>query len=294
MVARSSASLGIPDWKTDMKHQDLSSRVPAFLLVLLVLGVSTSGACAPQDPRLQSVEDLVEVGFSRSRVVMVNEAHSGLRRCVRTRLVGVRILPRAHAAGVRHLAMEALVARFADKANRTRVVPTRSSGYLAQEDMRRLIRAALDLGWTLVPYEADISKMAAAFEDTMSRAATNWREQEQAKNLAAVMDGLGSAGRLLVWCGNGHLEKKPMGNWKPMGAHFWELSGIEPFSIDQTLTVAFEKRGLSRGVQLLERLQEHLKATPGETMGFLREDWKDGRDHKGYDAFIISLHNTLE
>ena len=294
MVARSSASLGIPDWKTDMKHQDLSSRVPAFLLVLLVLGVSTSGACAPQDPRLQSVEDLVEVGFSRSRVVMVNEAHSGLRRCVRTRLVGVRILPRAHAAGVRHLAMEALVARFADKANRTRVVPTRSSGYLAQEDMRRLIRAALDLGWTLVPYEADISKMAAAFEDTMSRAATNWREQEQAKNLAAVMDGLGSAGRLLVWCGNGHLEKKPMGNWKPMGAHFWELSGIEPFSIDQTLTVVFKKGGLSRGQPLLERFQKQLEATPGETMGFLREDWKDGRDHKGYDAFIISLHNTLE
>ena len=294
MVARSSASLGIPDWKTDMKHQDLSSRVPAFLLVLLVLGVSTSGACAPQDPRLQSVEDLVEVGFSRSRVVIMNEAHSGLKSWVRTRQVGLRILFRAHAAGVLHLAMEALDGRFADKATRTRVVPTRSSGYLAQEDMRRLIRAALDLGWTLVPYESDYSKMAALFEDTMSRAATNWREQGQAKNLTAVMDGLGPAARLLVWCGNGHLRKKPLGNWKPMGAQFWELSGIEPLSIDQTLTVVFKKGGLSRGQPLLERFQKQLEATPGETMGFLRENWKDGRDHKGYDAFIISLHNTLE
>ncbi len=79
-----------------------------------------------------------------------------------------------------------------------------------------------------------------------------------------------------------------------MGAQFWEVSGIEPFSIDQTLTVAAKERGLSSGLQLLERFQKHLKATPGETMGFLREDWKEGRDREGVDAFIISLHNTLE
>jgi hypothetical protein len=30
-------------------------------------------------------------------------------------------------------------------------------GYLAQPDMRALMQAALDLGWTLVPYEADFS-----------------------------------------------------------------------------------------------------------------------------------------
>ncbi len=30
-------------------------------------------------------EELVEIGFSRASVVMVNEAHSGDERCVRTR-----------------------------------------------------------------------------------------------------------------------------------------------------------------------------------------------------------------
>ena len=276
-----------------MKHQHLSSMVSAFSLVLLVLGVSTSCAEAPGNPRLQSVEDLVEVGFSRSRVVMVNEAHDGNRRCVRTRLVGVRILPRAHAAGVRHLAMEALDSRFAERANRTRRVPPRARGYLAQEGMRRLVRTALDLGWTLIPYEADISK-APTFPDAKGIAATNWREQEQAKNLAAVMKTLGPDGRLLVWCGNSHLEKKPIGDWKPMGAQFWEVSGIEPFSIDQTLTLAAEGRGDPRGLRLLERFEEALKTTPGETMGFLRESWKEGSDRQGVDAFIISLHNTLK
>ncbi len=276
-----------------MKYQDFTLMVAALSLVLGVLGTFPSCAEASGNPRLQSVEDLVEVGFSHSRVVMVNEAHDGNRRCVRTRLVGVRILPRAHAAGVRHLAMEALDARFAERANRTRRVPPRPGGYLAQEGMRRLIRTALDLGWTLVPYEADTSK-APTFPDAKGIAATNWREQEQAKNLAAVMKTLGPDGRLLVWCGNSHLEKKPIGNWKPMGAQFWKVSGIEPFSIDQTLTLAAEGRGDSRGVQLLETFHEHLKATPGQTLGFLREDWKEGRDREGVDAFIISLHNALE
>ena len=277
-----------------MKPRHLSAMVGGLSLTWLVLGVSSS-ACAeaPGNPRLRSVEDLVEVGFSRSRVVIMNEAHDGDRRCVRTRQVGLRILFRAHAAGVRHLAMEALHRGFAEQANHTHRVPAWSHGYLAQEDMRRLISAALDLGWTLIPYEADTSKTPAS-EDAKGRTATNWREREQAKNLAEVMDALGPEVRLLVWCGNSHLEKKPVGDWKPMGAQFWEVSGIEPFSIDQTLTVAAEERGLSSGLMLLEKFQKHLKATPGETMGFLREDWKEGRAREGVDAFIISLHNTLE
>jgi hypothetical protein len=53
-------------------------------------------------------QELVEEGFRRSRVVMLNEAHDGLTRCVRTRQLGRQILPSAHAMGVRHLAMEAL------------------------------------------------------------------------------------------------------------------------------------------------------------------------------------------
>lgn len=276
-----------------MKYRHLSAMVGELSLTWLVVGVSTSCAAAPGNPRLRSVEDLVEVGFSRSRVVIMNEAHSGDRRCVRTRQVGLRILFRAHAAGVRHLAMEALHPDFAKRANRTRRVPAWSRGYLAQEEMRRFIGAALDLGWTLIPYEADFSK-APAFQDAKSMEATNWREHQQAQNLAKAMDALGREARLLVWCGNSHLEKKPIGDWKPMGAQFWEVSGIEPFSIDQTLTVAFKERGLSPGLQLLGRFQERLKATSGETMGFLREDWKDGRHRQGVDAFIISLQNTLE
>src|SRR4030095_12459992 len=44
-------------------------------------------------------QELVEEGFRRGRVVMLNEAHNGLTRCVRTRRVGRQVLPSAHAMG---------------------------------------------------------------------------------------------------------------------------------------------------------------------------------------------------
>jgi hypothetical protein len=46
------------------------------------------------------VEDLVRWGFAHASVVMANEAHSGLARCVRTREVGVRMIQAAHGAGI--------------------------------------------------------------------------------------------------------------------------------------------------------------------------------------------------
>jgi len=47
-----------------------------------------------------SVEDLVRWAFAHAPVVMANEAHSGLARCVRTREVGVRMIQAAREAGI--------------------------------------------------------------------------------------------------------------------------------------------------------------------------------------------------
>jgi hypothetical protein len=96
-----------------------------------------------------SVEDLTRLGFARSPVVMANEAHNGLLRCVRTREVGIRIIHAAHEAGVRRLAMEALPSSANDAPEPIRDIPSRDAGYLAQPEMRTLIATALELGWTL-------------------------------------------------------------------------------------------------------------------------------------------------
>ena len=78
----------------------------------------------PQSSQIwRSPEEIVEIGFQRSSVVMMNEAHDGDKRCVRTRQIGQRILLVAHASGVRHLAMEALPTNFAEECNSTRRVP---------------------------------------------------------------------------------------------------------------------------------------------------------------------------
>ena len=110
-----------------------------------------------------SVEDLVRWAFAHAPVVMANEAHSGLARCVRTREVGMRMIQGAHEAGVRRLAMEAL------------------------PHLCRLLDAA--------PGEP-----------------------------------------LLVWCGNSHASKVEHEEWIPMGWHFRDMSGVDPFVIDQDVT----------------------------------------------------------
>jgi hypothetical protein len=215
-------------------------------------------------------EELLAIGFSRSRVVMMNEAHNGMKRCVRTREIGLRLLPAAHEAGVRHFAMEALY-----------------GPYLTQPDMQRLVQGAEDLGWRLIPYETRESPTD-----------TNRREEQQARNLHEALAAMHPDAPLLVWCGNGHLYKAPSewqlpdgGRWEPMGYRFWEVSGVEPFSIDQTVTVEFDPARASAWHSLADRERSRLEALGG-TAGFLIADSPLPRE--GVDAVLLSTRNALE
>ena len=125
-------------------------------------------------------EQLVEIGLSRSRVLMVNEAHDGLKRCIRTRTIGTRMIEPAHAAGVRHLALEALTPDFAAAANRDRRLGP-GTGLLAQSDLRELMSAALQLGWSLIAYETPTPAHEYRLLSGM-----NDREEQQARNLAEI------------------------------------------------------------------------------------------------------------
>jgi hypothetical protein len=194
---------------------------------------------------------------------MMNEAHSRMKRCVRTREIGRRVLPVAHEAGVGHLAMEALY-----------------GPYLAQPDMQALIDAAEEVGWRLIPYEVD---------QLMS---PNEREEGQARNLAAALAQLPPETQILVWCGIGHLWKEPpREEWIPMACRFWEMTDIEPFSIDQTVTVEFEPDVTSAWHRLGLEQTRRLEALGG-TAGFLVEDSPIPRP--GVDAVLLSTQNVLE
>jgi len=240
-----------------------------------------------------SVEELVRWGFAHARVVMANEAHNGLAHCIRTREVGIRMVRAAHEAGVRQLAMEALPWPTKDIPGPIRDIPPAGGGYLAQPDMRRLIAAALELGWSLWAYEA-VFEMTADTDPAEFRTMefTNWREREQAANLRQLTEA-GPAEPLLVWCGNGHASKVKAREWVPMGWHFRAMSGTDPFVIDQTVTVSFEGRPQPWVQALLDELGETL-AAHGGTAGILRDQAPpplDGYDHA--DALVVSTENIL-
>ena len=239
------------------------------------------------------VEDLVRWGFGHAPVVMANEAHDGLTRCVRTREVGVRMVRAAHEAGVRRLAMEALPYRRGEPKGPILAMPADTGGYLAQPDMQRLIGAALDLGWTLWAYEAVIEITSDTDQEhLLSMEFTNWREREQAAKLGRLLDAAPGE-PLLVWCGNSHASKVEHEKWIPMGSHVRDMSGVDPFVIDQDVTVDFG-RGPQPWVQELLASLSDILAAHGGTAGILRDQAPPPLDGwAGVDALVVSTDNEM-
>ena len=140
-------------------------------------------------------------------------------------------------------------------------MPPGREGYLTQPDMQRLIGAALDLGWTLWAYEAVFDVTPDTDQEHLrSMEFTNWREREQAANLGRLLNAAPGE-PLLVWCGNSHASTVEHEEWIPMGWHFHDMSGVDPFVIDQNVTV--DSAEDSAGVRGL--------AAHGGTAGILRD-----------------------
>jgi hypothetical protein len=239
-----------------------------------------------------SVEDLTQWGFIHAPVVMANEAHSGLARCIRTREIGIRTIQAAHQAGVRRLAMEALPWPADNSLGPIHAIPPGASGYLAQPEMIRLITTALELGWSLWAYEAFIDPGRDPTE-LLSMEFTNWREHEQAKNLCQLL-ATAPGEPLLVWCGNGHACKHADSEWTPMGHHFAAMSGIQQFVIDQAVTIDFTGDGPRPWVPELLATLSHTLAAHGGTTGILAEHAPPPlRYWPGVDAVVVSTENTM-
>ena len=183
--------------------------------------------------------------------------------------------------------------------------------------MRDFIQTALDLGWTLLPYEADQFKWISEkhgidvsnldqnekyrrFQEFQPEFTTpeftNWREEQQALNILDAWKSLPPNTPLLVWCGNGHNSKLGSEEWQPMGYWFQQLSTVDPFAIDQIETVEFEFRNNELETELMLRFSDEFRKHGG-TAGFLREEIPPTLAHYeilGVDAFLFSTHNKLE
>jgi hypothetical protein len=233
---------------------------------------------------------IVASAFKTHDVVIINEGHNGFSRCVRTRRVGLSVLSAAHEHGCRHLAMEAL-ANPTDGPKHSQVAPT-PSGYLSQPEMMDLVEAALVLGWTLIAYEAAPDKDVARSDGVETIQHVNRRELGQATNLVRAKRNIGPGAKMLVWCGNGHHAKRPVGEWRPMGFEFTRLFGEEPYCIDQLPTVALAAEHRAQ-IELTEELASIL-SEHGGTAGFHRIDPPNGYwvpEH--YDSLILSTDNVM-
>ena len=182
--------------------------------------------------------------------------------------------------------LSALTPSFAEEANLTRKLPEENSnsGYLNQPEMRELMQLALDLGWTLIAYEAD-TKLEPKFKSSLEE--TNWREKKQAENLHHILNTMDNKEKLLIWCGNSHLAKEPGltpdGEFLPMGYQFWKITGIELFTIDQIITVDFFEN--SDRFEKWKLYEEELKKNFYGTLGFFAST---------KSAKVISIHNLVK
>jgi len=239
------------------------------------------------------VEDVIQWGFGQRPVVMANEAHDGLARSVRTRVIGARMIRAANQAGVRRLAMEALHWPAKDVPGPITALPDDTGGYLAQPEMRAMIGTALDLGWTLWAYEAQFEVTPGTDRAWLrSMEFTNWREREQAANLCRLLEAAPGE-PMLAWCGNSHASKHTGSEWVPMGWHFREMSSIDPFVIDQTVTVDFGDGPRPWARDLIGSLAGVL-AAHGGTAAIRPEQAPPPLDQRdNVDALVVSTDNAL-
>ena len=151
------------------------------------------------------------------RAVFVNEAHHMPMHRAFTR----RLLEPLYHEGFRYLAVETL--DTADKALNQRNYPVRGSGFYSNEPtFGAMLRAARQIGFTLVPYEHAAREQAE-------------RERGQAANIARIF-AQDSTARVLVHAGYSHIDESgKLGGADPMAVQFRGMTGIDPLTVDQTV-----------------------------------------------------------
>ncbi len=193
------------------------------------------------------------VAESRNRkLVMINENHFYPTH----RLLVYDLLDSLRAAGFQYLALEALDPRQEETVNRTRKIDLHTGFYTQEQQYARMVRKALELGFTLIGYE----NTDPAIDREVGQA-TNLYEKTFAKDPHA---------KVLVYAGMAHIFELPDSDGRKwMAAHFRERYGIDPLTIDQN------------GFKSLHSLAE-------DTYQLVRSDRFDSHQLRSVDYHVIN------
>lgn len=147
------------------------------------------------------------------QIVIINEAHHNASH----RNFASSLLQGLYDRGYRYLGIETLAN---DSLNSEKFV-TLSSGYYSKEpEFGNFIYNALKIGFTLFPYEAEGNNKE--------------REIGEAQNIFNFMQ-KNKDGKYLIYCGYQHAYEGIHKSWeKTMAGRLSDLTGINPFTIDQT------------------------------------------------------------
>ncbi len=166
------------------------------------------------------------------RVVMINEAHHDAS----TRLLTLRLLPLLYERGYRYFAAETFAPEI-DSSVTARGYPASGDGYYSDEPVfGEMIREAVRLGYTLVPYEIENEPE----NDTLDY--QQRRDLTQAEYLRDRVFARAPDARVLVHAGFGHIEEEVGPRFYPMAVYFREITGIDPLTVDQVRNGGGERR----------------------------------------------------
>ena len=158
------------------------------------------------------LSEVMDSIIENNRVIMLNEMHFNPHN----RAFVISWLEKCYQNGYRYFAAETLFAKDS-LVNERRTVLLGETGFYSDEPVfGDLLRTALNMGYTLVPYEAD-----------------GWgvdRERNEADNLIKNILDKDPEAKFLLLGGMGHITDRK--GWSMMGGFFKEKTGIDPFTMD--------------------------------------------------------------
>lgn len=183
-----------------------------------------SAPALPEGTRAVAALDVLASAADTARVIMINERH----HAASDRLLTLELLPILRAKGYRYLAAETFSWRDTTLNSRAYPVEGFTGIYTDEPVFAEVVREALRLGFTLVPYEFE----GREAEEGLTLQQT--RDRAQAQNLADRIFRDDPDARVLVHAGYAHVKEKAEENWYPMAVYFRETTGIDPYTVDQT------------------------------------------------------------
>ena len=171
-----------------------------------------------------NAKDFILEKAKTEQIIIINEAHQQPYHRVFT----TSLLHDLYKEGFRYFSAETISNNdiILNEINNDKY-PTLNSGYYTREPLYgNLVREAISEGYEIFAYETNRT-------GSSDSSGTNLREIDQAENIKKILDKDPKA-KILIECGWDHIVETPYYGWgKAMAGRLYELTGINPFTIDQ-------------------------------------------------------------